>query len=60
MNELQREIVEKNQILDSLNRERKPKREKIQQVKIELDRLLYQYYKSLTCTCSSVLTFWMP
>lgn len=59
LNELQLQIVEKNRLLDSLNGERKPKREKIRQVKLELDRLLYQYYKSLTCKCGSALALWM-
>ena len=49
-NELKKQIAEKNSILSFLRRERKSDNEKIRQVTVELDNLLYTYYKSLKCS----------
>lgn len=48
ISELKRQIWEKNMLLDSLSRDHKLKREKIRQIKMELDSLLYSYYKYIT------------
>jgi hypothetical protein len=53
INELQKQILQKTLILDSLNNEEKPKNEKILNVKAELDKLLYRYFKSVKCKCNS-------
>ena len=49
-NELKKQIAEKNLVLGFLRRERKSDNEKIRQVTVELDNLLYRYYKSLKCS----------
>lgn len=45
--ELEKQIAEKNNMLESLAKSGKTEREKIRYIKAELDRLLYTYYKSL-------------
>jgi hypothetical protein len=45
--QLKKEIVEKNMILDSFSQNYDSDREHAQNVKAELDGLLYQYYKML-------------
>ncbi len=43
--ELRKEIIQKNSMLDSLVRENSDDKERIKSIKHELDRLVYQYYK---------------
>lgn len=45
--EIKRKIKEKNLLLKSLSKGDKADREKIKITKLELDKLLYTYYKSL-------------
>lgn len=45
--ELERLIAEKNSMLNLLDEKEKRNSEKIKLIKIELDKLLYMYYKSL-------------
>ncbi|MCX8132296.1 MAG: hypothetical protein N3I35_19650 [Clostridia bacterium] len=47
---MKRQIFEKNLILDSVRNNDKYNREEIKVVKVELDRLLYQYYKCFKCS----------
>ncbi|MDQ2085605.1 hypothetical protein RBH29_04045 [Herbivorax sp. ANBcel31] len=46
-NNLEKEIVEKNLLINSLDQHHDSKEIKIQDVEVELDGLLYQYYKKL-------------
>lgn len=46
-NNLEKEIVEKNLLINSFNQHDNSQEIKIQDVEIELDGLLYQYYKML-------------
>ncbi len=50
--DLERQIAEKNSILEALSLDDASNSEKIRKIKIELDKLLYQYLKALKCTCS--------
>lgn len=45
--ELEKQIAEKNNLLTALVQNESMNREKIKGIKIELDRLLYLYYKSI-------------
>jgi len=45
---IKKEIQEKNKLLDKLDKCGNQDVNKIRQLKMELDRLLYVYYKSLT------------
>lgn len=45
--ELEREIVKKNTILNSYNEDFYNNREQVHDLELELDELLYQYYKLL-------------
>lgn len=45
---IKKEIQEKNKLLDKLNSNNSQDKSKIQQLKLELDKLLYVYYKALT------------
>ncbi len=49
ISELKKEIVQKNTMLNSLRTDANRDRETIKSVKIELDSLLYQYYKLYKC-----------
>lgn len=44
---LKREIVEKNSLLNSFDQNYDSNRESAENIKIQLDSLLYQYYKTL-------------
>lgn len=44
---LKREIVEKNSLLNSFDQNYDSNREHAESVKVQLDSLLYQYYKTL-------------
>ena len=46
--DIKKEIQEKNELLDKLDKCEKQDVNKIRKIKMELDRLLYVYYKSLT------------
>ncbi|TYQ16791.1 UNVERIFIED_CONTAM: hypothetical protein Cloal_3364 [Acetivibrio alkalicellulosi] len=46
-NNLEKEIVEKNLLINSFDQYYKSQKIKIQDVEVELDSLLYQYYKML-------------
>lgn len=59
INELEKQIAEKNSILRSLNHADKSDKEKIRKTKLELDKLLYTYYKSLRCKCSNPAMFFL-
>ena len=59
INELEKQIAEKNSLLNSLNHEDKSNREKIRKTKLELDKLLFMYYKSLKCKCSGPAIFFL-
>lgn len=54
MNELKRLIVEKNLLLKSMSRDDSSANEKIEEVKYELDNLLYRYFKSIKFKKSSL------
>lgn len=45
--QLKKEIMEKNMILDSFNQDYDSDKEQAQDIEAELDGLLYQYYKML-------------
>jgi len=45
--QLEREIMEKNMLLNSFNQNYDNEKENAQNVKAELDGLLYQYFKQL-------------
>lgn len=47
LNELEKKIVEKNAALETLKKNSGHRGEDIQKLHIELDRLLYAYYKSV-------------
>ena len=51
-------IAEKNSLLDVLSRDNKRNREKIDQVKMELDGLLYRYYKTVVSGSGDLLIAW--
>lgn len=53
MRELQKQIAEKNKVLDSFRHEDNSNSEKIRRVRTELDKLLYLYLKALKCNCES-------
>jgi len=44
---LKREIVEKNSLLNSFDQNYDSDKESAENIKIQLDSLLYQYYKTL-------------
>lgn len=44
---LKREIVEKNSMLNSFDQNYDSNRESAENIKVQLDSLLYQYYKTL-------------
>jgi hypothetical protein len=46
-NDIEMKIKEKNVLLNSLSKGNKAESEKISKTKLELDKLLYAYYKSL-------------
>lgn len=46
--DIKKEIKEKNELLDELDKCEKQDVNKIRNIKMELDRLLYVYYKYLT------------
>ena len=52
---LREEISERNLMLNSLNPKNKKHLEKIQWIKKDLDRLLYLYFKAITCQCGNVV-----
>lgn len=54
INELQKQIVQKNLALNILKQCSKPDRGKIQKIEIELDILLYRYYKAMR-NCNGIL-----
>ena len=45
--QLEKEIVKKNTILNSCSEEYYSNKEQVHEVELELDELLYQYYKLL-------------
>lgn len=53
INELKRQIVEKNKLLKAISREDDSTGKKVHQVQAELDKLLFDYLKSLKSTCYS-------
>ncbi|MCX8131245.1 MAG: hypothetical protein N3I35_14250 [Clostridia bacterium] len=53
--ELEKQIVEKNTVLNSLRGNRNEDREKASHIKNELDKLLFAYYKSLKCRYTGAL-----
>lgn len=58
MNELEKQIAEKNSMLDGLSHGSRSDKEQIHMIKLELDYLLYMYYKSLKCKCANLLVCW--
>ncbi|MCX7749845.1 MAG: hypothetical protein N2645_23595 [Clostridia bacterium] len=58
MNDLERKILEKNFMLNSLNTANRLDKEKIGTIKAELDNLLYLYYKSMKCSCNNTFVLW--
>lgn len=48
LEDIKKEIQEKNRLIDKLGSCKNQDKGKIQQLKIELDKLLYIYYKFLT------------
>jgi uncharacterized coiled-coil protein SlyX len=53
--ELEKQIAEKNKVLDSLDKNKQENRDKIYLIKSELDKLLFAYYKALKCKYNSTL-----
>jgi hypothetical protein len=49
INELKRQIVQMNVLLDSLKGKDRSAGEQAKQINTELDSLLYRYYKLLKC-----------
>ena len=47
INDLMKKIVQKNLMLDSIQDEANMDEKELRRLKMELDSLLYQYYKSL-------------
>ncbi|MCX7711595.1 MAG: hypothetical protein N2484_17275 [Clostridia bacterium] len=54
-NELRKQIVEKNLLLKKIRREDHSTDDKVKQVQIELDKLLYCYLKSLKSSGSNYM-----
>ena len=48
--ELKKQIEQKNFILNTIGKEDYSKKELIQSLEVELDGLLYQYFKLLKCS----------
>lgn len=53
VNELKKLIIEKNTLLKTINSKDNSKEKELVQTQIELDNLLFHYFKALRTTCYS-------